>query len=345
MPYPQLQKAVECVPSGHANFPSLFRNLGNLYACRFDSTHYFPDVKHSITLYCQGAEANGTPSIQLACAKKAAILSSVHDLSQCLVNFSLAISLLSDVAGLEQTIHHCYANLHGHSDLVKSAVATALHLNKPDFALEWLEQGHCLVWNQVNQLHTPIENLHVRNPSLADRFIAATSALESYGSCSILSSPSFHPTLANDICLQDDTQNHTLYATQYKLLFAEIQSLPDFHNFLQPPKATDILSSLPSSGPVIVFNIHETGCDALTLIVGIEEPLHIPLDKFSLEQAEQLQKTLQFDLLKQQEVKDQDHMPQHVRHSLSSISFVLKELWCKVVQPILEALGYSVRCC
>jgi hypothetical protein len=261
-----------------------------------------------------------------------------------LIDFSLAISLLSEVAGLEQTIHRRYANLHGHSGFVGSAVATALHHDKADLALEWLEQGRCLVWNQLNQLRTPIGHLCKRNPLLADRFIKVASALESYGARSALFTPS-HATFSEDIRLQDDTRNHTTHAAEYKQLLKEIRGLPDFHNFLQPPNTTSLLSSLPSDGPVVIFNIYKTRCDALALISGVDEPLHIPLKNFSLVQAESLQERLRSDLLNQLEAEDKDRATYRISHnSPFSISLILEELWRKVVQPVLEALGYSVRC-
>jgi tetratricopeptide (TPR) repeat protein len=337
------QSAVKSTPSGHPDLPSRFNNLGSSYACRFKHTHYSPDIQNSIASYRQGAQVNGIPSIRLGSAKLAVKLSSIHDDSQgCLNDFALAISLLSEVAGLEQTIHRRHANLQGHTDLVGSAVATALRFNEPDLALEWLEQGRCLVWNQLNQLRTPIDDLCVKNRSLANRFINTASALESYGTRSVLSISSTHATLADDISLQDDARRHTIHAADYRRLLEEIRALPDFHDFLRPPKSTDLLSSLPSDGPVIIINIHKTRCDALALIAGIKKPMHIPLENFSLEQAEELQKTLRFDLLKQREVEDQDRIPQRVRPNASSMSFVVKELWCKLVRPILEALGYSV---
>ncbi|KAF8960835.1 CHAT domain-containing protein [Flammula alnicola] len=299
------QSAVESTPSGHADLPGRFNNLGTSYRCRFEHTgdlqdierrfkhtHHFPDSR-SIASFRQGAEANGTPSIRLQSAIVAAMLSSVHDGSRCLIDFALAISLLSEVAGLEQTIHRRHANLHGHSDVVGTA---------------------------LNQLRTPIDNLRMRSPSLADRFISP-------------SIPSSHATLAEDIRLQDDTRSHTLHATEYSQLLKEIRDLPDFHDFLQPPKATNLLSLLPSGGP--------SQCDALAIIAGLEEPLHIPLENFSLVQAEQLQKTLQFDLLKHREVDDGDRAVRRYSRNPPSMSSVLKELWCNVVQPILEALGYS----
>ncbi|KAF8810875.1 hypothetical protein BYT27DRAFT_7090903, partial [Phlegmacium glaucopus] len=335
------QNAVESTPSGHADLPICLESLGKSYQRRFQFTNYFPDVQNSVASYRRAAEANGIPSIRLKSAMRAATLSSVYDHSHCLIDFANAISLLSEVAGLEQTIHHRHANLHNYSHLAGSAVATALRFNKADLALEWLEQGRCLVWNQLNQLRTPIDNLHIKNPSLANRFIQVASALESYGTRSPLSIPSLHATIAEEIRLQDATRNHTIHATEYRQLLKEIRDLPDFHDFLQPPKVSDFLSSLPSEGPVIIFNIHDTRCDALALKAGILEPLHIPLENFSLVQAEQLQKTLQFGLLKQREVEDQDRMPLRVYLDPSSMLLVLNELWCNVVQPIFKALGYS----
>jgi hypothetical protein len=212
--YPTTRKPLNPLLPATLSFqlPRLFNNLGNSYLHRFECNHYTPDVQRSIASYRQGAKANGAPSIRLTSAKSAAMLSSVHDFSQWLTDFDLSINLLSEVAGLEQTIHRRHANLHDHSDFVASAVATALDCNELDLALEWLEQGRCLVWNQITQLCTPIDNLRTKSSSLADRFTKVASALESYGTRSISSTPSSHATLAEGIRLQDDTRNHTLHA-------------------------------------------------------------------------------------------------------------------------------------
>ena len=335
------QHAVESTPPGHATLPSWFTNLGNSYAHRFQSSHYFPDIQRSIVSYRQGAEANGAPSTRLYAARHAARLSSVHDISQCLTDFALAISLLSEVAGLEQTIHRRHVNLHGRSDFVRSAVATALRLNGMDLALEWLHQGRCLAWNQFNQLRISIDNLHLRSSSLADRFLKVARALEFHGARP-LSTLSPYSTFMEDIRVQDATRNHTILAGEYKQLLKEIRCLPDFHDFLKPCSATNLLSLLPSSGPVVIFNVDETRCDALALIYGIREPLHITLENFSLVQAEQLQKALQSNLLEQRDAGDGERAGHRARTNITLMEFVLKELWYKVIHPVLEALGYSV---
>ena len=148
--------------------------------------------------------------------------------------------------------------------------------------------------------------------------------------------------LADNIHLQDDTLNHTLHAAEYRQLLEEIRSLPDFNNFLRPPKAINLLSSLPSGGPVIIFNIHDARCDALALINTIEEPLHIPLKDFSLAQAEKLQKMLQLNILGQREVEDRQRAGRIFFDNPVPMSYILEELWHNIVQPILAALGYLV---
>ncbi|KJA14886.1 hypothetical protein HYPSUDRAFT_1070996, partial [Hypholoma sublateritium FD-334 SS-4] len=340
-----LQKAVECTPSGHAYLPHWLINLAKSYLHRFKHTGKQEDVKSTIELYRRATVANGIPSRCLTAAKDVAILSSIHDRLYCLNDFSVAISLLSEVAGLEQTIPQRHAHLHGQSKFVALAVATALNLGRTDLALEWLENGRCLVWNQLNQLRAPIENLKIHHQSMAHEFIQVASALESYGTRSVLTLPPSMDILPKNILEQKETCNHTQQAIKYKELLETIRKLPDFHNFLKPPKYTNLLNDLPQDGPIVIFNIHDTQCDALALIAGAEEAVHIPLRKFSLADAENLQKILQVDILKQREASDEERLNAHRKKSntvLPDMSCVLQELWLKVVKPILEALAYAL---
>ena len=195
------------------------------------------------------------------------------------------------------------------------------------------------MWNQLNQLHTPIDNLRVRSSFLADCFIKVAGALESYGTrpSSILSSVSI---THENTHVQNTTLIHTTLAAEYKQLLEQIRGLPDFHGFLQPPNTADLLSSIPSDGPVIIFNVDESRCDALALISGINKPLHIPLENLSLAAAEQLQSMLQSNLLKQREIENGGRAGGPRPFSMFPfMEFILKELWVKIVHPVLEALG------
>ena len=76
---------------------------------------------------------------------------------------------------------------------------------------------------------------------------------------------------------QRESQMHVELTKDWTLLLEKIHALPDFQNFLRPPKAASLFSGLPPNGAVIIFNIHEDKCDALALVSGTDAPLHIPL--------------------------------------------------------------------
>jgi len=192
--------------------------------------------------------------------------------------------------------------------------------------------------------HEPLTNSIVPTQEYAPShqplpLVKTASALESHGTRSSFTLSS----LMRDIHLRDNTHEHTILAAEYTQLLNNIRGLPNFHNFLQPRNSTDLLSSLPSDGPVIMFNVSESRCDALTHICGTEGPLHIPLGNFSRVEAEKLCDRLQSDLLKQREAEDGDRASRRAGATPPSMAFVLKELWHKVVQPVLQAIGYPVR--
>ncbi len=157
-------KLLSLFPPGHPALPSFLHDLGISYLSNFKHTSMHEDIQYSLYLFRQSVQENGAPSIHLKAAKAAATLSIDFDQSHCFEDFSVAINFLSEVAGLEQTILQRHANLHGHSEFVTFAVAIALHHHRFDLALEWLENSRCLVWNQLNQLRTPIDRLKNETP-------------------------------------------------------------------------------------------------------------------------------------------------------------------------------------
>ena len=82
------------------------------------------------------------------------------------------------------------------------------------------------------------------------------------------------------ITIQDE---HIHLAKERNDLLLVIRGIQDFHDFLRPPKTSDLLTGLPPNGPTITFNICKDRCDALVLLPGSDAPLHIPLERFSLE--------------------------------------------------------------
>ncbi|KAJ7511618.1 CHAT domain-containing protein [Mycena galericulata] len=122
--------------------------------------------------------------------------------------------------------------------------------------------------------------------------------------------------------------------------FDQLDKFDDLREFLLS-KPMSKLSLAATRGPVVLLNISALRCDALVLMPGLDDVLHIPLPDFTFDDAEKLRKTLgtllrsygrSARLIGQQEA--QIHPEQQFAH-------ILAELWVRVAKPILDAMGHS----
>ena len=346
------QKVVLLVPEGHVDAPRWLNNLGDSLQIHFERLGDIDDIHAAISKYSVAATCSiGKPATRLDAARKWAQWSRKFDQSQMLDAYRTAIHLLLEVAGLEQTIKSQHTNLLDISDLSSSAAASAFDLGSPELALEWLEEGHCLVWSQLNSLRTPLATLHAHNPAIADEILRISRALEIAGSRGELAISPLEKTMEQKMALQDEAAAHIKFAKEWDKLLADIRTIPEFEDFLRPPSFSNLLKHLPSSGAVVVINVHQLRCNALALLSTTDKPYHIPLPNFSHEKADILCKELKEHLkssgLRMREFNSDEvdmHIP--VRYKGpgrgSVIQGILQKLWTWVVQPILRVLGYLV---
>jgi hypothetical protein len=262
--------------------------------------------------------------------------------------YNTAIQLISQVAGLEQTIQKRHSNLVDISDLVTSAVACAFKFRRPELALEWFEQGRCLIWNQLNNLQSPLDVLFAHNEEIACDMLRVSRALENAGSRGDLATLSQdEATMEHKMSIQAEANAHVKLAKEWNELLAKIRTIPKFEDFLQPPSCSKLLKNLPDSGFIAIINVHKDSCDALVLSSHFNEPRHIPLHKFSYAKATDLHNLLNTHLraakLRMQGCEpDRAIRPVGVNEGGAVIKLILPQLWILVVKPILDGLGLSV---
>lgn len=58
-----------------------------------------------------------------------------------------------------------------------------------DTALGWLEQGRSIVWGQLLDFRSPVDELHTVDPGLADRLAQVSVELENAGHHGMLTEP------------------------------------------------------------------------------------------------------------------------------------------------------------
>jgi len=342
-----LQSAVQLTPNGHADKPSWLNNLGNSLLGRFKRTGDFSDTIAATSNYRQSAtHMSGSPSVRLTAAQLWAHLSASHNPSDSLEAYDTVVNLLSQIAGIDRTIRQRHSSLVDISKLTATAASAAFAQEEVGKALEWLEQGRCLVWSQLNQLRTPVDDLRARNHLLADRFLHISQALESSGSRQEFTPLAIDGTMSQKIALEDEARTHILLAHDWDQLLKEIRSIPQFSNFLQPRRASSLMKDLPQDGPTILFNIHKDRCDALALIKGCDQPLHIPLEHLTYNDASELKDRLRRYLVSGKYImRNADRGPRRCRdpNEKGDLQEILEELWLRVVKPILDALSSSVR--
>jgi hypothetical protein len=152
--------------------------------------------------------------------------------------------------------------------------------------------------------------------------------------------------MEHKMSMQNEANTHIKLAQKWNELLTKIRTIPNFEHFLQPPSCLSILKNLPDSGPVIIINVHKDSCDALALLSGLDEPLHIPLNEFSYGKATDLRNQL-YSHLQGANVRMRECEPDSIRATRpvrggGAIIHILNQLWILVVKPILDCLGFSV---
>lgn len=135
-------------------------------------------------------------------------------------------------------------------------------------------------------------------------------------------------------------QHHRL-VDQYKPLIDQARSLPGFDNFMRPKKATELMSAA-RRGPIVVVNIYADRCDALILRPSSDEITHVTLPDLSQDGVaqlhEQMQRSLESKGLRLRKLQRPYEKPGN--HFFVDI---LAALWHKLVKPVIDFLGYTVR--
>ncbi|KDR65306.1 hypothetical protein GALMADRAFT_232956 [Galerina marginata CBS 339.88] len=328
------ERAIHLIPGNHTNLPGLLTNLGRFLEDRFELTGDPTDISGAVAKYKLAASLiTGTPLDRLMAARKWATASKLmEDRLECLDAYNTAIELVSQVAGMEYTIGLRHRILVDIPDLSNAAAATAFSLGKPKKALEWLEQGRCLVWTQLNNLRTPLEDLASFDSDLANELSRISQGLENAGLRNeLVAIGTDADVMTEKMALQDEAIAGAKLAQEWDQLLQKIRDIPKFKNFLRSARYHDLTARLPKAGPVVVINVHEDRCDAIALVTGTDDPLHIHLDQFSYRDAVRLLHLLRSHL--------SAHGGRMDEESDEIEPTVLRELWLGVVKPIIDALN------
>ena len=342
------EDAVQFTPDGHPNKPLRLNNLALSLLDRFQRSGDLSssDLSRTILYSSRAARSSTGPSVDRFGASKLwirCVRLLGHDTQSVLDAHTVAVDLLPQLAWIGLSLQDRYHQLLQAANGACDAAAAALEVHSPELAVEWLEQSRSIVWGQLSQLRTPVDDLRTAYPELAAQFERVSYQLE-HASDRDRAAVSEVTNQVNGV-LETEAQQHHALALSRERLLAEIRALPGFEGFLLP-KTIDQLSPLAHSGPVVFLNASKHRCDALVVTAGPEHVVHVPLSNTNYDEVAGMQQRLK-DLLRpkgrvvlrddsERGARPQGMTPDYVFRS------VLPYLWEKVVSPILEVLALSV---
>ncbi|KAG1747661.1 CHAT domain-containing protein [Suillus lakei] len=279
---------------------------------RWEQPGLLPDLDEAFGLYSQLSQFSHSVSRRdLAAAKLWATSAEqlIHD--SALAAYQTALKfLVQHVAVLASSSRHFDVVRKATSSLAMDAFSCGVCHGALTTAVELVEQGRAVFWTQLAHLRTPLDELAASGDTgeaLAEEFKQLSFMLD--GST-------------------EDQSPHTRRRTvQWHNVISRIRMLHNFSRFLLPPLFSD-LQKAADDGPVIIVNASQYSCDAL-IIMKAHDPVHISLD---IAHAKVCELSSKFQSLTAR-AGYSDHQVE-----LHSIIAVLRELWDRVVSPIVQVL-------
>ena len=270
------------------------------------------------------------------------------------------------------------------SSLSTEAVAAAIEEGEYSLAVEWLDQTRAVIWGQQMRLRSSFDELRAVAPDLATKLDRVSRALDTGGSRDVAPTTDYLGRSTLDGAASDvgrrtavEWQNWQVLMSQMKeltdvldelggelafvqpteapaqeqhrlaeewdRLVAQAREIPGLENFMRPRTFSQIIQAL-DYGPVVIVNIDPHRCDALALMEGLDEVVHIPLESFTFALAQQLQKSL-FHMLSSGNIRQRNTRTAKLVSMYApfdNIEEILAELWCGVAKPVLDSLAFSV---
>ena len=241
-----------------------------------------------------------------------------HNHSSVLEAYQTLLNTLDHFTSLNSSLDSRHETMQERvADAVNDAFSCATWYGDFQMAVELLEQGRGILWNQLARFDismVALESRDSRERELQRKFTRLSADLRNYAQ---QSGGSMDP--------------YWRAQEEWQSVVDDIRHLDGFSRFLLPPHFDD-LQQAAEQGPVIIVNASEYTCDAL-IVLHTRSPVHVDLS-CSLVDVTQLRSQLLG-------LTQDAHA--YGKHREFYVKEVLRELWSSVVEPIVSVLRNDVQ--
>jgi tetratricopeptide (TPR) repeat protein len=281
-------EAAQFTDDGHPDKAAIILNLGISHRARFQHLSEPADLIASISSFKAAAQSKTAyPRHALLAARYWADLSyDNNDISSALDGYRTALEMLPKVAwlGLSATSRQDSLSQDESEHLGCLAATCAIRQGRFDEAVELLDLGRSVFWQQASSLRVELAELKEIDPELADELERVGQKLD----VSNFSGWLLHTEEQNAEVdsTEDIGKQRRRLVGEWEVLLERVRRLPYFENFLKPAPFRQLCQAA-AGGHVIIINVSGYGVDTL-IFDDIHQIEHVPLPHTDMEQLSEL---------------------------------------------------------
>ena len=241
--------AVEMTPAEDPEYATVLSNLAGSFRDRFVRHHQRNDLHAALQLLRQAAELPTAPLTRRVVAAHTwgRLAADTGEWVAAREGYALAISLLPAAVwrGVERVSQEQL--LRDTPWLAAEAAACALNLDDPVGAIDLLERGRTVLWNQRLETATDLDQLRALDAELADRMASARAVLDTA-----------HAEMTN---IPPRVDARIAAAADWDAAITELRARPELADLFPGPAPPTAAIGL--DGTVIVLTVSRYRCDAL----------------------------------------------------------------------------------
>jgi len=294
-----------------------------------------------VSFYQAAAKSKAAyPHNALSAARQWSEISHLHgDLPSALDGYRTALELLPKVAwlGLNTPSRQDWLLREKVENLGCRAASCAIRLGHLEEAVELLDLGRSVFWQQAASLRSSLEMLREEDPALAEEFERIGRHLDRgnfSGSFNVGQDNASHGQCSSE---EIGKEHRYQLVNLWEGLLERVRQLAQFKYFLMPVPFNR-LRQASATGEVIIINASKFGVDAL--VFGAVQPIvNVPLPDINLEGLTELSGEV---LLCRQGVATEETQRRYIARHLKP---ALRSVWIDIVVPIFNRLDVPLEQC